>query len=102
MVLLGPPRLEIRPGGDQLRPLLAEAHRAHPRGSADGPAQQRVRGKQRAVGAHGQKAEPRPQCHLVKQMAEEEYLREKMIYRKESHLLFFAVRQKDRWTSASK
>ena len=42
------------------------------------------------------------QCHLVKQMAEEEYLREKMIYRKESHLLFFAVRQKDRWTSASK
>ena len=49
-----------------------------------------------------EKAPAKAQCHLVKQMAEEEYLREKMIYRKESHLLFFAVRQKDRWTSASK
>lgn len=50
----------------------------------------------------GEKTTPGPQCHLVKQMAEEEYLREKMIYGKESHLLFFAARQKDRWTSASK
>ena len=44
----------------------------------------------------------RTQCHLVKQMAEEENLREKMIYQKESHLLFFVARQKDRWTSARK
>ena len=58
----------------------------------------------RAVGSIDcmKKEQLEKQCHLVKQMAEEEYLREKMIYRKESHLLFFAVRQKDRWTSASK
>lgn len=51
---------------------------------------------------HNEKKGADAQCHLVKQMAEEEYLREKMIYGKESHLLFFAARQKDRWTSASK
>ena len=46
--------------------------------------------------------QPELQCHLVNQIAEEENLQEKMIYRKESHLLFFVARQKDRWTSARK